>query len=60
MHWKEELTVLLDVGTNNKDLLKDPLYLGVKHKRLEGKEYLCTSVSLLSIPLSIFFFYISL
>lgn len=33
------LPVELDVGTNRQDLLDDPLYLGVKHKRLVGKEY---------------------
>src|SRR5262245_31295224 len=33
------LPVLLDVGTNNEQLLKDELYLGYPHKRLEGKAY---------------------
>jgi len=33
------LPVMLDVGTNNERLLKDPAYLGVKKPRLSGKEY---------------------
>jgi malate dehydrogenase (oxaloacetate-decarboxylating) len=33
------LPVSLDVGTNNERLLNDPLYLGYKHPRLEGKAY---------------------
>ncbi|KAI9239281.1 MAG: hypothetical protein BYD32DRAFT_411688 [Podila humilis] len=33
------LPVVLDVGTNNEQLLNDPLYLGMGHRRLEGDEY---------------------
>lgn len=33
------LPVVLDVGTNNPDLLRDPHYLGWKQERVRGKEY---------------------
>ena len=33
------LPVGLDVGTDRDDLTADPLYLGVRHKRLRGEDY---------------------
>lgn len=39
IHPSRTLPILLDVGTNNEKLLKDPLYLGWRHERVRDKEY---------------------
>lgn len=33
------LPVVLDAGTNNEELLKDPMYLGNRHERVYGEKY---------------------
>jgi len=40
IHPARTLPISLDVGTDNQALLDDPLYLGWRHKRLRGAEYL--------------------
>lgn len=39
IHPGDTLPISLDIGTNNEELLKDPLYLGWSHPRLTGDEY---------------------
>jgi malate dehydrogenase (oxaloacetate-decarboxylating) len=39
IHPAATLPVLLDAGTDNPELLADPLYLGWRHRRIRGAEY---------------------
>jgi malate dehydrogenase (oxaloacetate-decarboxylating) len=39
IHPATTLPVFLDAGTDNPDLLSDPLYLGWRHRRVRGPEY---------------------
>ncbi len=39
IHPSKTIPISLDVGTNNEELLNDPLYLGWRGKRLRGEEY---------------------
>src|SRR6516164_5003857 len=39
IHPARTLPVLLDVGTDNEDRLRDPAYLGWRHKRVRGQAY---------------------
>ncbi|HKN74018.1 MAG TPA: NAD-dependent malic enzyme [Candidatus Acidoferrum sp.] len=39
IHPEHCLPILLDVGTNNEDRLKSPIYIGWRHERVRGEEY---------------------
>ncbi len=39
IHPARALPIILDVGTDNQELLNDPLYLGWHHERVRGPEY---------------------
>ncbi|HZS07462.1 MAG TPA: NAD-dependent malic enzyme [Blastocatellia bacterium] len=39
VHPATTLPIFLDVGTDNPELLDDPLYLGWRHERVRGQEY---------------------
>ena len=39
IHPGATLPIMLDVGTNNRELLNDSLYLGWRHERVRGQQY---------------------
>jgi malate dehydrogenase (oxaloacetate-decarboxylating) len=39
LHPSTTLPVLLDVGTDNKERLADPIYIGWRHERVRGQDY---------------------
>ena len=39
IHPARLVPICLDVGTENEELLKDPLYLGLRERRIRGSEY---------------------
>ena len=39
IHPAATLPIMLDAGTDNRELLDDPLYLGWRHERIRGQEY---------------------
>jgi malate dehydrogenase (oxaloacetate-decarboxylating) len=39
IHPEHCLPILLDVGTDNQDRLKNPLYIGWRHERVRGQDY---------------------
>jgi malate dehydrogenase (oxaloacetate-decarboxylating) len=39
IHPARTLPIFLDAGTDNQDLLRDPLYLGWRHERVRGPRY---------------------
>jgi len=39
VHPRRTLPLMLDLGTDNKELLSDPQYIGWRHERIKGEQY---------------------
>jgi len=48
------LPVVLDVGTNNETLLKDPFYIGLNRRRLRGPEYQAVTTEFMEAAQDVF------
>ncbi len=54
IHPAQTLPISLDVGTNNEDLLGDPMYLGYREPRLRGDAYLALVDEFVSAAKNVF------
>lgn len=54
VHPSQGLALDIDVGTDNEALLADPMYLGVRHRRLRGEAYLSLMDELVDGLVSVF------
>lgn len=54
IHPARTLPISLDVGTDNEELLDDPLYLGWRQRRLRGSEYLALVDEFVSAAQTVF------
>jgi malate dehydrogenase (oxaloacetate-decarboxylating) len=54
VHPAQGLALDIDVGTDNEALLADPMYLGVRHRRLRGEAYVSLMDELVDAIISVF------
>jgi malate dehydrogenase (oxaloacetate-decarboxylating) len=54
IHPATTLPIILDVGTNNRELLDDPLYIGWRHERIRGSAYTAFIEAFVSAVMRVF------